>query len=102
MQQTNKQEAGCICGVNKVNMTSSLMAQWYGLTDKNEPSAVILASEICRNLRKEKHFALLEMLLKALPENDTYSKNEQIVRAKISVAYQSKRFQLVYELIQVG
>ena len=85
----------------EVNM-NALMAQWYGLQNKNELTALFLASEICKSLQKEKNFALLAMFLSALPENDYYSKNEQIVRAKISAAYEGKCFQLVYALIEVG
>ena len=79
----------------------SLITKWSSFLDKNEPSCVLLAVEICRNLQKEKKFAVLEMFLNALPESDNYSKNEQIVRAKISVAYESKNFCVVYDLIKV-
>ena len=87
--------------IYEVNM-NSLMAQWHGLQNKNELGAVFLASEICKSLQKEKNFALLEMFLNTLPENDYYSKNEEIVRAKISAAYERKCFQLVYVLIEVS
>ena len=78
-----------------------LIAQWQSLPNKNEPIAVLQAAFICRSLQMDKNFALLEMFVRVLPNCQIYSENEQIVRAKISVAYERKNFQLVYQLITV-
>ena len=80
----------------------NLISQWCALLNKNQSIAVFLALEICKSLQKDKNYALLEMFLNALPENEIYGENEEIVRAKISIAYETKNFQLVYELIEVG
>lgn len=80
----------------------NLISQWCALLNKNQSIAVFLALEICKSLQKDKSYALLEMFLNALPENEIYGENEEIVRAKISIAHETKNFQLVYELIEVG
>ena len=78
-----------------------LIAQWQALPNKNEPIAALRAAFICRSLQMDKNFGLLEMFMGVLPNCQVYSENEQIVRAKISVAYERKNFQLVYQLITV-
>ena len=62
---------------------------------------MFLALEICKSLQRDKSFDVLEMFLNALPENVIYSRNEDVVRAKISVAFERRNYQLVYDLMKV-
>ena len=77
------------------------MATWFALENKYEPNCVFLALEICKSLQRDKSFDVLEMFLNALPENVIYSRNEDVVRAKISVAFERRNYQLVYDLMKV-
>ena len=78
-----------------------LIVRWHFKENRMHEVSVLLALEICKRLEKEKDFAELERFLKVLPKVDVYTKNENIVRATISVALEQKNFPLVYELIKV-
>lgn len=84
------------------NGVGDLITHWCELSNKNTFTGVFLAQQICRFLKMAKNYETLEMFLEALPENDVYSANEQIVRARISLAYEKKNFRQVYNLIKVS
>lgn len=48
-----------------------------------------------------KKYAEVENLLLRLPNNPEYQENEEIIRAKIALAWHRKDIQAVYKLIEV-
>lgn len=61
-----------------------------------------VAAQICLKLSKRNSFEALEIFLERLPDIPEYSKSQDVLRAKISLALHKKQADVVQDIIKVG
>ncbi len=69
--------------------------------DQDDLTMVGIAAEICLILSKRNSYEALEVFLERLPDLAEYSKHDDILRARISLAMYKKQYEVVQEIIKV-